>query len=320
MDYIDEIISMKNQKMPYFLKWIIYNYKRLFKIFTIKQFANEKVIIIPTNVNNKKISKWIKYLNDILYHNNFDTVVLSNTLKNIQGIKENLYASNINILEGKILKQNLVFKTIEYIANEMNEEIKDLEITLLVNENKKIYIEGILDLAQKTRNIKLVTNNVDDFKYLEQKIQELFGIFIRVTNNKRKSLVKSRIIINLDFPEELVNKYAINPDAIIVNMNNKINIKSKQFSGINIHDMKLMIPINYNIEFEQKNIFNDFNLNEIYETSIINMNYEEVQNKLKKDNIFIKALIGVNGVIDNKEFEEKCEKYVKSIDKMSRLN
>ena len=320
MDYIDEIISVKNQKMPYFLKWIIYNYKKLFKIYTIKQLNNQKVIIMPIKSNNRKILKWIKDLNNILYNNNLDTVVLSNTLKNVQGIKESLYMANVNILEGKILKQNLLIKVVEYIANEMNEDIKELEITLLLNENKKIYIEGILALAEKTRNIKLVTNNVEDFKYLETKMQEIFGILIRVTNNKRKSLAKSRIIINLDFPEEVLNKYAINPDAIIVNINNQVNIKSKKFSGINIHDMNLIIPINYNYEFEQNNVFNDFNINEIYETSIINMNFEEVQQKLKKEKIFIKSLIGLNGVINNKEFEEKCEKYVKSIDKMSRLN
>jgi len=320
MDYLDEIVSLKKQKWPYFLKWLIYNYKKFAKIFTVKQVEDRKVVIIPTNSTGKGIEKWIKYLCSVLYDNNLDTVVLSNSLKKVQGIKELLNSENINVLEGKVLKENLVVKLVEYIANEMNEDVKNLEITVLVNQNKKIYIQSILALAETTKNIKLVTNNVDDFKNLEQKMQELYGILIRVTNNKRKSLAKSSIIINLDFPEELVNKYAINPDAIIVNINNQIKIKSKQFSGINVHNMKLLIPKNYNTEFEKNSIYNDFEANEIYETSILNMEFDEVQRKLFKDKVYINSLIGINGPINKKEFEEKCEKYLKSLDKLSRLN
>lgn len=320
MDYLDEIISPKKQKWPYFLKWLIYNYKKFGKIFTVKQVEDRKVVIIPTNSTGKGIEKWINHLNSVLYDNNIDTVVLSNSLKKVQGIKEQFNSENINVLEGKVLKENLVVKIVEYIANEMDEDVKNLEITVLVNQNKKIYIQSILALAEMTKNIKLVTNNVDDFKNLEQKMQELYGILIRVTNNKRKSLVKSSIIINLDFPEELVNKYAINPDAIIININNQIKIKSKQFAGINVHNMKLLIPKNYNAEFEKNSVYNDFEANEIYEASIINMEFDEIQRKLFKDKVYINLLIGINGPINKKEFEEKCEKYVKSLDKLSRLN
>ena len=320
MDYLDEIISTKNQKMPYFLKWLIYNYKKIAKIFTVKQVEDKKIVIIPINSTGKGIEKWIKYLCSVLYDSNLDTVVLSNSLKKVQGIKEQLNSENIRVLEGTLLRENLTVKLVEYIANEMNEEVKNLEITVLVNQNKKIYIQSILALAEVTKNIKIVTNNVDDFKNLEQKMQELYGILIRVTNNKRKSLAKSSIIINLDFPEELVNKFVINPDAIIVNISNQVKIKAKQFSGINMHDMKLLIKKNYNREFEKNSVYNDFDAKEIYESSIVNMEFDEVQRKLVKDNVYINSLIGVNGPINKKEFEEKCEKYVKSLDKLSRLN
>lgn len=319
INYLDEIISDKNQKMPYFLKWLIYSYKRVCKVFTIKHFDNKKVIIIPNYATNKTINKWFKYLNKILYDNNFNTVVLSNTLKNVQGLKESINKENVSILDGKSLKENLIVRIIQYISNEIKEDMKNLEITILVNENKKIYIDSILSLAEMTKNIKIVTNNIDDFQILEQKMQELFGILIRVTNNKRKSLAKSRVIINLDFPEELINKYTINPDAIIMNINNDVQIKSKKFSGINAHDVKMDIPHNYNIEFERNNIFNDFDNRELYEASIYNLNFDEAQKKIENDSVNVTALIGVNGTINRKEFEEKCENYVKSIDKMSRL-
>ena len=238
-------------------------------------------MILPTYNLGKNTHKWMKYLNSVLYDNNVNTVVLSKTLKKIPGIKESLNRENINILEGKILRENLVIKIIEYISNEINEDISNLEITLLINEYKKPYVESIIALAEKTKNLKLVTNNVDDFKNLEQKLQELFGILIRVTNNKRKSLAKSRIIINLDFPEELVNKYTINPDAIIVNIDKPIKIKSKKFAGINVHSVKLYIPHNCNVQFEENNVYNDFEEEEIYEASLINLTFEDAQKRLK---------------------------------------
>ena len=305
LNYIDEILSNKHSKLPYFIKWLIYNYKKIFKIFTIKNVGEKRILILPTYNLEKSTQKWMKYLNSILFDNNINTVVLSKTIKKIPGIKEGLNKENINILEGKLLRENLLIKIIEYISNEINEDIANLEITLLINEYKKPYVESIIALAEKTKNLKLVTNNVDDFKNLEQKLQELFGILIRVTNNKRKSLAKSRIIINIDFPEELVNKYSINPDAIIVNIDKPVKIKAKKFAGINVHNVKLYIPHNCNVQFEENNVFNVFSEEEMYEAELINLTFEEAQKKLAKDKIYIKNLIGANGVISKHEFKSK---------------
>lgn len=278
------------------------------------------VIIIPCFENNKKIKKWIPYLSNILYDNNFDTVLISKTLKQIEGIKESISKENINILNGTILKENLLVRTVEYISNKINEDISHLEVTLLVNDSKKRNIENIINLAERVKNIKIVTNNERDFKPLEEKLQELYGILIRITNNKRKGLANSGIIINIDFPEELINKYAINPDAIIVNMEYPIKINSKKFKGINASDIKINMKLNYNLEFAKNNIYNDFEAKELYEASICNLSYNEVQNKIKEDNVYVNSLIGNNGIINEKEFEEKCKFCVKTIDKMSILN
>lgn len=278
------------------------------------------IVIIPCFENNKKMIKWIRYLNKILYDNNYDSVVISNTLKQIEGINECISKENINILNGTILKENLLVKITEYIANKINENINNLEVTLLINDNKKSYIEGIINLAERVKNIKIVTNNEQEFKFLEQRLQELYGILIRITNNKRKGLVNSGIIINMDFPEELVNKYTINPDAIFVNLSYPVKINSKKFKGINANDIKINMKINFNLEFAKNNIFNDFEPKELYEASICNMTYDKIQNKIKEDNVYVNALIGNNGIINEKEFEEKCKFYVKTIDKMSILN
>lgn len=174
LNYIDEIISPRKQKMPYAIKWLIYMYKRIFKIFTIKQIEEKNVIIIPCLANNDKIKKWIINLNKILYDKNFDTIVLSKSLKKIEGISETINRENTNILNRKILKENMLMEIISYISNEINKDMKNLEITLLVNDNNMQNIKSITNLAKNVKNVKIVTNNVQKFKVLEQKLQELF--------------------------------------------------------------------------------------------------------------------------------------------------
>ena len=317
---MDEIISSKNQKMPYIIKWLIYEYKKIFKVFTIKPVSGNDVIIIPRYKNNEKTVKIIPDLVNILYDRNCDTIVLSNSLKNINGVKECINKENIKILDGTFLKENLLLEIVIYVANSMNISAKDVDVTILANDNKFDYMKNIINIAENIKNIKIITNNVERFKNVEQKIQEILGILIRITNNKRKGLANSQIIINLDFPEELINKYAINPEAIIVNIGQNVKIKSKKFKGINANNIKISMKTNYNTEFEQNKIFNDFEEAELYEASIKNISFEEIKKKFQKDNVNVTSLIGNNGSINKKEFEEKCKFYVKSIDKMLILN
>ena len=306
---MDEIISSKNQKMPYIIKWLIYEYKKIFKVFTIKPVSGNDVIIIPRYKNNEKTVKIIPDLVNILYDRNCDTIVLSNSLKNINGVKECINKENIKILDGTFLKENLLLEIVIYVANSMNISAKDVDVTILANDNKFDYMKNIINIAENIKNIKIVTNNV-----------EILGILIRITNNKRKGLANSQIIINLDFPEELINKYVINPEAIIVNIGQNVKIKSKKFKGINANNIKISMKTNYNTQFEQNKIFNDFEETELYEASIKNRSFEEIKKKFQKDNVNVTSLIGNNGSINKKEFEEKCKFYVKSIDKMLILN
>ena len=125
---------------------------------------------------------------------------------------------------------------------------------------------------------------------------------------------------NIDFSEEQLNKYTINPNAIIVNIQNNVRIKAKRFNGIIINDIKPGVPLNYKMKFARANIYYDFEEKELYESSIYYMDFEVAQKKIAKDNIYIEAIIGNNGPINTKEFEEKCKFCVKTIDKNNILN
>lgn len=117
---------------------------------------------------------------------------------------------------------------------------------------------------------------------------------LNISNNKKTSLAKSEIIVNIDFTKELLNKYRIYEKAIIFNILDKIDITRKRFSGVNINYYKISIPDQYKIdEFEDELV---------YESKIYSYNNLEMIRKIiKKDEIVIHQLTGINGVINESE-------------------
>jgi len=106
--------------------------------------------------------------------------------------------------------------------------------------------------------------------------------------------LKSEIIINIDFPQELINKYKIYDKAIIINTHEKININSKRFNGININS--------YNIYIPDECMLPDFQNEIVYESLLYGEKYKEIIKKITKDKIKVNNLIGNNGIIKEREF------------------
>ena len=129
---------------------------------------------------------------------------------------------------------------------------------------------------------------IEDYLYNE------LGVILNITNNKSKSLSNANIIINIDFPEEIINKYEINSNAIIVNIFNEIKIRAKKFNGININYYKTCIPKEYQIDGFQNNL--------VYESSIYKYSYENARKDIIANKIRIKKLVGINGDISENEF------------------
>lgn len=164
---------------------------------------------------------------------------------------------------------------------------------MMINDLTDIEFENIKTLARKYKTINIVTNHIEKFKNLEKQLQENEGIIITITNNKKKSLMKSQIILNIDFPKELINKYNIQDEAIIVNVRGNIKINKKRFNGLNIND--------YEIDFrddkkDNKALSNKFYLKDLYESELYKkQNISEIRNKIKIDKVIIKKLILNNG-------------------------
>lgn len=281
-----------------FVKRIVIKIKKIFNIVEFSEDNGKTTITLPlfksNKISNKKIIKIAKRINKKLYDNNIENVVLSNYLEENEILKQKLYCQNINILDGRYLFYLLIPEIIEYILKRQKVKLQNGEVTLLINDFTKNNAKIITYIAQNVKRVNIVTNHSNKFKKIEDYLYNELGVILNITNNKSKSLSNANLIINIDFPEEIINKYEINSNAIIVNIFNEIKIRAKKFNGININYYKACIPKEYQIDGFQNNL--------VYESSIYKYSYENARKDIIANKIRIKKLVGINGDISENEF------------------
>ena len=200
---MDEVLNKWQTKLPSLIKKkIIKN-----KIYFEKQEENiECKVFFTEKTKDKVLEKLGQNVKNTIIANEYKNIVISNEIKQNNIIKNQL--QELNILNGRWLFNYLIYDVVDYILHKKNKEINQSEISVLVNQTTDTNIQNILKLAQNAKVLNIVTQNIAVFKQIEEKLFNEMGIVIRVTNNKR-SLIKSDIILNLDFSVEELNKYYI---------------------------------------------------------------------------------------------------------------
>ena len=308
LNELDEI-TKRNKKLKWIQK-IIYSYKRKFCKITTWEIENKMICVLPIenkkpkNKKKEKFKKLAKQINNILQDKPNQNVVLSEYLSENIEFKNELYSYNINILDGRWLFLYLLPELLDFICIKKNELNEEQEIAIMVNDNKETHLKIITEIAQKVKMVNVITNNIEKFKKLEEYLYDNLGIMIRITNNTKKSLSKSGIIINLDFPEEILNKYTISKKAILVNTEAETMVKSKRFSGINVHYYKVVFPQKHKEIFQQNNIYESFDKNILYESLLYRRNsYENIRKEIQENKSKIVDLVGNKGIIAEEEFK-----------------
>lgn len=252
--------------------------------------TNDNIIKLP--ITEKTTEKQIlrlatKTARIIRRRSNSKKVVLSKKMKEQENFINLLINEQLEIQDGKWLFEILLPQITEYVIEE--KKIEKSEISVLINDVTEVEIENIKKLARKYKTINIVTNHREKFQRIEKDLNESEGIILTVANNKRKSLLKSQIILNIDFPTELINKYNINDNAILVNVKIKANITKKRFEGTIINDYE----IDYRDDLKENEKFcnNKYWLKDIYEANIYKrQRLQELENKIKVDGIRIVEL------------------------------
>ena len=265
---------------------------KIAEFFSIVKLDNNHIIlpIAKTNIDEKTSYKLAIKTKTILDKTNSKKIVLSKKIKEQTTYVNYLYSYNYEIVDGKWLFQVLIFDILEYVIKKLKIKKEDIKLGILVNDISDLALYAIVELVKKYKNVKIVTNHINSFKNIEEKISEKYGILISVGNNKRKVLSKTNIILNLDFPTELINRFKINSESTIINFKGNVKIKDKRFNGLNIND--------YEIDWEEQVNPDKFYTKDLYEAiQYKNQPIEETLRKLKRDNIKIKKLIAQNTTI-----------------------
>lgn len=329
----------------------------LFKNVEIKYFNNNYIINIyqssnaitrrgnivnniqNINVENakKKVAKRekiIKKVIKILKLYKIDTVVFSKEIKQdfqkdvLERLEKDNY--NINFFNGKRLMKFMDFEIINYILEKQDVNMENEEIYIVFkneknyNLNFKTNLENLKSFLNKYiynfRLTNVVSKDIRELRKLQEYILEKDNILIAVSNNKRKALKRAKYILNLNLTKSELEKYNINRNAIIINLEENVIYDDKTFNGININYFELEIPDEYIETFEE--IGEKFDFLTLYETIVfINSKRKKmlIKDIINEDKVRIKYLIGNNGIISTEELKQMVKTATIDLDKTRKL-
>ena len=240
----------------------------------------------------KNINKLIKKL----VKNEYINVVLSKELLENKKLVNNLNAYDINIFDGRWLEKYLTIEILEYIAIQKDMKKEETEIAITVNQITDFCIEVIRILAKQYKRVTIITNHIEKLKKIEKEIYDKEGILIVISNNQKKSLLKPKIILNIDFNKQLLNKYKINEDAVIINLEGDMQIEEKRFNGINVNDYEIAVGRE---EIIWRQNMKNFKTKDLLESVLYTKDtFSNICSKIRKNKVIIKELYGVNGKIE----------------------
>lgn len=230
---------------------------------TLSQEKNK--IIIHSDLSKSKLKNKIKIVRKIkriLLKEKVDKVMLSNYIKQNKEFVNLLHGNDINITNDRWLFKMLTDEVIDKLVPSKNKP--ETEIWITVNDIDNVIQNIIYKFAKEFKRVNIITNHIRKFKKIEEKLYEEEGIMITVTNNRRKSLLKANLILNIDFPKEILNQFAIFDQAVIVNLEGNMIIKKKRFCGRVINDIEIKSYDNEEIEkFIEENRLDDYDIKDI---------------------------------------------------------
>lgn len=257
-------------------------------IFDIRKviIQKEKIIINRnmSRINIKQKMKIVNKIRDTLLKYKCKRIVLTEELKKDKEFNNLLATNNISIINGKWLFKMLIPEIVDDIVKKNNLKKEEIELIFTVNEKSRIVEEYIELFARELKRVGVVTNHLSQFKKVEDKLYNNNGILITVTNNKRKSLLKADVILNIDYPKEILNKFTLNDNAIIINIEGDMKILKKRFCGKLMNDYE--IEVKDDLKFNQWLINNQieikkYNTKDVYEgyCYIYGLNKEKISIK-----------------------------------------
>ena len=208
MNYIIGYINCKKAlKFKKLQKIIGYIY---FKIKVIRIDENKFDIEVNSNKFNKRR---IKKIEKILKTYNINKLVISNEID----CESKIILNNLIKSSEKILMKGIIKNILKYIFKNQNTDLRfeDIFITIKDDKNK----ETIKDIANEAKSINIVTDTIKKMRRLSINLEKEENIIFSISNNCKKGLKRAKTIINFDYTDEFFEKFKVNRNAIIINLN-----------------------------------------------------------------------------------------------------
>lgn len=287
--------------LPNWIKKCIWNTIEKMNILLKKQIDENRVIWFIPNIEKQNSDKKIR---NKLEKEKLQTqklqIILSKEIKPYQS-----YFKGYAIIDGRKTFFCAIDSILEKIMQKQPMVMQDIYV--LTNRYQEQHINLIKKLTPNVKSMNIITKEIEKYRIVEELMQEQ-GMVISVSNNKRKSLKKARLIINLDFSKEELKEYTIYRNALLITIPQEKVSNLKGFEGIIIQDVE--------IEWEEKQI--EWIRQNQLENSFRPLEMKESlkEGKLQKETIQVTKLYGNNGQINEKELQN----WRKNIDKLEKLD
>lgn len=290
---------------------------RLFHRIEIRNFDNNYVIAIPDKYRKREKQKLVKYIQKL----KIDAIVFSKDFEEEFKLEicNMLSKTNVQILIGKKLMEFMEYEIVKYVLDKQNTNSKQEDVYIIFKKTDKLNLDFLKKFIENFRMVNVVTNDIEKLKRIQENLLDNEGTLISVSNNKKKALKRAKYIVNINLNKEELNKYTVNRDAIIINIQENVKYDKTSFDGININYFDIQCPDEFVEIFEQ--IGENFDIVQMYESMIFRDNMHKTQldnvyKRISEDGIQITGLIGNNGKITDEELQ-KIHKL--NLDKIRKL-
>lgn len=256
----------------------------------------EKLVELP---KWKKKEKFKQKIEEIRKKEKINQFLFTEEVKNYLG--EEVIKKEQCKLHQKI-NRSFLWEELQYLLKCQGKNTQNIDLYFLVNEYSKEMKEVLSFFALSYKVINILSKNQKYYTRWIERMEEKEQTNFIYSRNYRKSLAKAKIIINIDFTSQDLKKFKLNPNAILFNLSEEKLSFQQVFNGI------LVTGVGLEADEQKLGIYSElksFSFEEIYLARMDpNLSYEEVIRKIKKDNVKVKYLKGINGIIDEKEY--KC--------------
>ena len=270
--------------------------------------ADNNYIIAIHDKDKKSIQK---RLVKKIYKQKIDAIVFSKELEGkfkddiceMLKLDDNI---NVKMINGKKLMEYMEFDIMKYILEKQKHSMRQEDIYIIFKRDNSLNLNFLVRFIENFRMTNIVTNDIARLKNVQDNLLDNENILISVSNNKKKALRRAKYVLNVNLTTEELAKYNINRNAVIINIRENVKYSNPGFEGVNVNHFDIKVPDEFDEKFEQMG--NNFDLVKLYESILIAENFgeastEKVYEKIARDEIQVKNVIGINGRISDEELE-----------------